>query len=46
ENPEGLEIFKRLVQWADIGVETFTPGYLDKLGLNFQTIHVLNPEFI
>ena len=37
ENPEGQELFKRLVHWADVGVETFTPGYLDDLGLGFQS---------
>ena len=46
ENPEGQELFKRLVHWADVGVETFTPGYLDDLGLGFQSLHDLNPGFI
>ncbi|MCH7801020.1 MAG: CoA transferase [Chloroflexi bacterium] len=46
EQSQGQEIFKRLVQWADIGVETFTPGYLDGLGLGFQSLHDLNPGFI
>lgn len=46
EKPEGQEVFKRLVQWADIGLETFTPGYLDGLGLDFQALHALNPGFI
>ena len=26
EHPEGQEIFRRLVKWADIGVESFPPG--------------------
>ncbi|MCH8309824.1 MAG: CoA transferase, partial [Chloroflexi bacterium] len=29
-----------------IGVETFTPGYLDGLGRGFQSLHDLNPGFI
>ncbi|MDP6512043.1 MAG: CoA transferase, partial [SAR202 cluster bacterium] len=46
EQPEGHELFKRLVQWADIGIETFTPGYLDDLSLGFEALHALNPAFI
>ena len=46
ERSEGQEIFRRLVQWADVGLETFTPGYLDGLGLGFQSLRDLNPGFI
>ncbi len=46
EKPEGQDLFKRLVQWADVAVESFPPGYLDALGLGFETLHALNPEFI
>lgn len=46
EKPEGAEIFKRLVAWADVGVESFAPGYLAGLGLGFDDLHQVNPEFI
>ena len=46
EQPEGQELFKRLVEWADIGVESFVPGYLADRGLDFETLHALNPGFI
>lgn len=33
ETEEGKEIFKRLVKTADFVLESFEPGYMDKLGL-------------
>ena len=46
ENPEGKEIFKRLALWADVLIETFEPGYLDRLGLGWDALHQLNPRLI
>ena len=46
EHPEGQEIFRRLVKWADIGIESFPPGYLHSLGLDFHNLHGINSEFI
>jgi crotonobetainyl-CoA:carnitine CoA-transferase CaiB-like acyl-CoA transferase len=34
ETPEGQALFKSLVQTADVLVETFSPGELDRLGLD------------
>lgn len=36
EKSEEAGLFKRLVQWADIGIESFTTGYLDSLGLGLS----------
>ncbi len=33
EKPEGLDLFKRLARTADLVVESFPPGYMEKLGL-------------
>ena len=46
EKTEGVEVFKRLVQWADVAVESFLPGYLDSLGLGFEELHAINPALI
>ena len=46
EKSRGRDLFRRLVQWADIAVESFAPGYLDGLGLGFKNLHELNPGFI
>jgi crotonobetainyl-CoA:carnitine CoA-transferase CaiB-like acyl-CoA transferase len=42
EKTKGQEIFKELVKTADFVIESFPPGYMDKLGLDypyFQKIH-------
>ena len=32
ETAEGQEVFKRLVKGADLVIESFSPGYMDRLG--------------
>jgi len=46
ETADGREIFKRLVKTADFVVESFSPGYLDKLGLGYSDLEKLNPGII
>ena len=46
EKPRGLDIFKRLVKTADFVVETFPPGYMDKLGLGYSDLEKLNTRII
>lgn len=46
EKPEGQALFKRLVTWADVVVESFEPGYLDRLGLGWEALHAVNPGLI
>jgi len=46
EKSAGKEIFCRLIKKADIAVETFPPGYLDKLRLGFEVLSELNPRII
>jgi benzylsuccinate CoA-transferase BbsE subunit len=46
ETADGHEIFKRLVKTADIVVESFPPGYLDKLGLGYSALEKENPGII
>jgi crotonobetainyl-CoA:carnitine CoA-transferase CaiB-like acyl-CoA transferase len=43
---EGREIFKRLVEAADIVVESFPPRYLDGLGLGYSVLSEINPQII
>jgi len=42
----GLETAKRLVAWADLLVENFRPGALDRLGLGWQVLQELNPSLV
>ena len=43
---EGKELFKRLVKDADILVENFRPGVMDRLGLGYKVLAELNPCLI
>lgn len=40
------EIFRRLVQTADVLVENFRPGVMDRLGLSFAGLYEINPKLI
>jgi len=44
--PEGQEIVRRLVADADILIENFRPGAMEKWGLGFDTLHAVNPKLI
>jgi benzylsuccinate CoA-transferase BbsE subunit len=46
ETPDGRDIFKRLVKKADFVIESFPPGYLDKLGLGYSDLEKINPTVI
>ncbi len=46
ETAEGQEIFKKLVKTADFVIESFPPGYLDKVGLGYSVLEKINPGVI
>jgi crotonobetainyl-CoA:carnitine CoA-transferase CaiB-like acyl-CoA transferase len=46
EHEAGREIFWRLVEKADGLIETFPPGYLAGLGLEFERLQKKNPQII
>lgn len=46
KTPEGKEIVLRLVKWADVLVENFRPGVMDKLGMGYENLRKLNPRLI
>ena len=46
EVAEGQEIFKRLVQGADVLIESFAPGYMAQIGLNYSELSKINPGLI
>jgi crotonobetainyl-CoA:carnitine CoA-transferase CaiB-like acyl-CoA transferase len=43
---DGREIFKRLVKTADAVIESFPPGYMDKIGLGYAVLSEVNPGII
>ena len=44
--PEGQDIVRRLVADADILIENFRPGAMEKWGLGFEALHAINPKLI
>jgi crotonobetainyl-CoA:carnitine CoA-transferase CaiB-like acyl-CoA transferase len=46
KSPEGKEIFKKLVRDADVLVENFRPGVMDRLGLGYDVLKEINPGLI
>jgi CoA:oxalate CoA-transferase len=46
KSPEGKEIFKKLVKDADVLVENFRPGVMERLGLSFDVLKEINPGLI
>jgi len=45
-SPAGVEIFHKLVQSAEIVVESFPPGYLEGLGLGYNDLDRYHPGII
>jgi len=43
---EGNEVLRRMVGNADVFVENFKPGLMDRLGLDFKSLIALNPRLI
>jgi formyl-CoA transferase len=46
KTPEGLQVMDKLIKQADILVENFAPGAMDRMGLSWEHIHELNPRLI
>lgn len=44
KSPEGLGLIKQLLGDADVLIENLRPGGLEKLGLGWDVLHVLNPK--
>lgn len=46
KNEQGKALFKRLVAQADVVVENFAPGVMDRLGVGWPVLQALNPQLI
>jgi crotonobetainyl-CoA:carnitine CoA-transferase CaiB-like acyl-CoA transferase len=46
KSADGIAVVKRLAASADLVIENFRPGALEKLGLGWETLHALNPKLV
>lgn len=46
ETKDGQQIFRKLVSTADVVMESFEPGYMDKLGLGYASLCQVKPDII
>ena len=46
KRPEAAEVLRRLLRDADVFIENFRPGSLDKLGFGFAQTRALNPRLV
>lgn len=43
---EAVEIFKKIIADADVVVESFRPGVMDKLGIGYSVLKEINPKLV
>ena len=46
KDPEGVAIFKRLAEGADVVVENYRPDVKHRLGIDYETLSALNPGLV
>ncbi len=46
KEPEALEVFRRLASDADVVVEGFRPGVVDRLGVGYEQVKEINPRAV
>ena len=46
KNPEGKEVFTRLLRECDVVMENFGPGVLERLGFGWERVHEINPRIV
>lgn len=44
--PEGKDIFRKLAAESDVVIDSFRPGVMDKLGLGYDAVRVLNSRIV
>lgn len=46
KHPDGLQVVRRLIDKADVVIENFRPGTMEKLGLGYDALRASNPALI
>lgn len=44
--PRGAEVARRLIEWADVVTDSFTPGTMKALGLDYDEARKIRPDII
>src|SRR5512141_68438 len=42
----GVKLAKQLIAWADVVIENFVPGVMERLGLGYEAAQAVNPDVI
>jgi crotonobetainyl-CoA:carnitine CoA-transferase CaiB-like acyl-CoA transferase len=46
KHPDGVALAKRMIGTADIVMESFRPGVMTRLGLDYEAVHRVNPRIV
>ncbi|MDQ0874457.1 CoA:oxalate CoA-transferase [Paenibacillus sp. V4I3] len=46
KDPEDLIKIKKLIEHADVMIENFRPGTMEKLGLDYESVKLINPKIV
>ena len=46
KQPEGQAVARDLIRWADVVIESFSPGQMERWGLDYDSVQPLNPSVI
>jgi len=46
KKPEGIDLFKELAASADVVIQNFRPGAVERLGIGYEDLRVVNPRLI
>ena len=44
--PEGVEAAKRLIAASDVVTESFTPGFMERVGLDYEAVRAIKPDIV
>ena len=43
---DAVDIAKRLISWSDVMIESFTPGTVQRMGLDYERLREINPGLV
>lgn len=46
KNPKGIELAKRLVAISDVAAQSFRPGVMERLGLDYEVLKKIRPDLV